>query len=292
MTTTKSRSLSYLIATGFFLGVSSNLAKVSGNLRISPVAFLAWSCLGGGCVLWLNLKRTRIHTTLNFKIIQYFGIAGLISIALPNIIFFPAVNYVGAGFVSLAISLPPLLTYLLSLIFKLQKWEAKKFLGVCFALMGGGWMSLSKWGQQFDQKIWIILTLTGPLFLACGNIYRTMKWPSGAKPQALAPGVLIFSSILVFLLGLIFSQQILISFQYLWLVGIQSLVFSFQYICFFKLQEMSGPVYLSFVGSVAAIIGIPIAVFALGESLPPGLIPSSALIIGGIIVFNMKERKV
>ncbi len=43
---------------------------------------------------------------------KYFFIAALVSVAAPNSVLFAAVPHLGAGFASLTVAFPPLLTYL------------------------------------------------------------------------------------------------------------------------------------------------------------------------------------
>ncbi len=72
------------------------------------------------------------------------------------------------------------------------------------------------------------------------------------------------------------------------LIFIQGTAFSAQYVLFFRLQKRSGPVVLSLLGSVAAVVGVPISVFWLGESWPGAIIPAAILIATGIGLVSLR----
>ncbi|QYU66386.1 DMT family transporter [Leptolyngbya sp. 15MV] len=62
--------------------------------------------------------------------------------------------------------------------------------------------------------------------------------------------------------------------------------FSIQYVAFFRLQRIAGPVYLSQIGSVAALFGTVVAVTLLGETIPGGALPAALLIVLGVALFQ------
>ncbi|MBS3761447.1 MAG: hypothetical protein KGY43_08270, partial [Halodesulfurarchaeum sp.] len=91
--------LAALLATGAFLGVSTNLAKLADGVGLNPLAFLTWSVVGATAILvGINAARHRLPP-FNARTIEYFAVAGLVSIAAPNLLSFAAVPNVGAGFV-------------------------------------------------------------------------------------------------------------------------------------------------------------------------------------------------
>ena len=75
------------------------------------------------------------------------------------------------------------------------------------------------------------------------------------------------------------------------LILAQTVTFSILYLLFFVLQKHGGPVYLSLLGSVAAIVGVPIAVFLLGEDPPQGLAISGVLIACGVSLLTLGGPK-
>jgi drug/metabolite transporter (DMT)-like permease len=63
---------------------------------------------------------------------------------------------------------------------------------------------------------------------------------------------------------------------------IQAGVFAGQFLLLFVLQKTGGPVLLSLLGSVGAVVGVPVAIFLQGESPPAGLFLGASLIALGV----------
>ena len=84
------------------------------------------------------------------------------------------------------------------------------------------------------------------------------------------------------------------------LIAIQSCVFAGQFLLLFLLQKTGGPVLLSLLGSVGAIVGVPVAIFLQGEQPPEGLFLGASLIAigvalvtwGGVKMATVTENKI
>lgn len=291
-----------LLGTGAFLGLSTNLVKLAGEAHLPPLSFLTWSVLGSAAVLLLVNTVRKDWVTMNARTLEYFFVAGLVGIALPNLIFFAAVPKVGASFVALSIAFPPLFTYLGALVLGMEQWQHRRALGVVLALSGAALLAVYKLNEPNADPFWILATLCGPVILAIGNIYRTARWPAGASASALTPGALGASGVLLLLMGAVASASgdspplfsLVVPTDTLrptLLILAQVATFSFQFLLFFRLQKEGGPVYLSLAGSVGAMVGVPIAVLLLGESWPQGLLSGGLLIAAGIAFLSWGGAK-
>ncbi|MGY8857780.1 MAG: hypothetical protein ACKVLO_10390 [Pseudomonadales bacterium] len=82
------------------------------------------------------------------------------------------------------------------------------------------------------------------------------------------------------------------------MIAIQACVFAGQFLLLFLLQKTGGPVLLSLLGAVGAIVGVPVAIFLQGESPPEGLFSGATLITigvalvtwGGVKIAKVKEE--
>lgn len=283
--------LALLLSTGALLGLSTNLAKLAGEAGLDPLAFLAWSVTGAAGALLVRGAARGTLPDVNRRTAEYFVVSGLVSVVVSNLIFFAAVPRIGAGFVSLAIAFPPLFTYLGALALRMEPYQARRALGVAFALAGAGYLAVRKLSAPDASLFWVALTLSGPVFLAVGNLYRTARWPEGATPEELAPGMLAASGAMLLAVGAVaavvpgvpegFSLAVGGGVP-LGLVAVQAAVFAVQNLLFFALQQKGGPVYLSLLGSVGALVGVPVAVLVLGEKWPAGLAVGGAGIALGV----------
>ena len=273
-----------LLGGGGLIGISTNLAKYAGEIGVTPLAFLFWSITGAAAILLIVALIRHELPPLNARSFEYYFVAALISVAGSNLLLFSAIPHVGAGFVALIISLPPLLTYLGALALRMEQFNIVRALGVAAALLGAGVLAARKFSTPDASTFWILIALCGPVLLAIGNIYRTLRWPDKASPSALAPGMLIAASLLLLSFSVLpnFSVKMPLDWLLLGLIGIQAAVFAGQFLLLFLLQKTGGPVLLSLLGSIGAVVGVPVAIFLQGEMPPEGLFLGASLIALGV----------
>ncbi|MCD6252076.1 MAG: DMT family transporter [Psychrobacter sp.] len=274
-----------LLVGGALIGISTNLAKYAGEVGVTPLAFLFWSITGAAVILWVIAFIRQELPPLSARSFEYYFVAALISVAGSNLLLFSAIPHVGAGFVALIISLPPLLTYLGALTLRMERFSIIRALGVAAALMGAGVLAIRKFSAPDASIFWIVIALCGPVLLAIGNIYRTLRWPDKASPSALAPGMLMAAALLLLIFSALPNFSVTVPIKE-WLplgvIIIQAGVFAGQFLLLFVLQKTGGPVLLSLLGSVGAVVGVPVAIFLQGESPPAGLFLGASLIALGV----------
>ncbi len=283
-----------LLSGGLLLGLSTNLAKLAGDIGLAPLALLGWSMTGAATILLIVAAARRSPPPVNKRTLTYYAISALVSVAASNFIFFSAIPHVGASFVALIITLPPLLTYVGALALKMERFQTTRAVGVAAALAGAGVLAVSQLRMPQAEVFWILVALVGPVFLAAGNLYRTLRWPEGVSAEALAPGMVTGAAIMLLMAGFLPGHSLVVptdrSLPFV-LIVIQALLFAGQFQLLFLLQKTGGPVLLSLLGSVGAIVGVPIAIFLQNEAPPQALIPSAALIALGIALVAMSQAK-
>lgn len=274
-----------LLAGGALIGISTNLAKFAGENGLTPLAFLFWSITGAAVILFIYAVLRREIPPLSKPTLSYYLVAALVSVAGSNLIFFSAIPHVGASFVALIISLPPLLTYLAAIILRMERFTKLRAFGVVAALAGAGVLAARKFAAPDASTFWIGIALCGPVLLAIGNIYRSLYWPDELSPSALAPGMLIAASMLLGMVGLLPHYSLTVPMSAilpLGLIAVQAFVFAGQFLLLFLLQKTGGPVLLSLLGAVGAVVGVPVAIFLQGERPPEGLFLGASLIAIGV----------
>ena len=282
-------ALACLIAGGALLGVSTNMAKYAGTVGLTPLAFVFWSITGAALLLLALAVFRRQLPPITKPSVEYYLVAALVSVAGSNLIFFSAIPQVGASFVALVITLPPLLTYVGALLLKMERFDPIRALGVLSALAGAAVLAANKLNTPNASAFWILVALCGPVLLAIGNLYRTLRWPTGASPSALAPGMLVAASLQLGVFSLLPNFSLALPSQdplaltvSIALIGLQAFIFAAQFQLLFVLQKAGGPVLLSLLGSTAAVFAVPIAIFLQGEPPPEGLALGALLIALGV----------
>lgn len=283
-----------LLSGGLLLGLSTNLAKLAGDVGLAPVALLGWSMSGAAVILLIVAAVRRCLPPVNRRTLRYYAISALVSVAGSNFIFFSAIPHVGAGFVAMIITLPPLLTYVGALTLRMERFQTMRAMGVAAALAGAGVLAAAQLRVPDADVVWILVALGGPVLLAVGNLYRTLRWPAGVSAEALAPGMVTGAAIMLMLAGLLPGYSLAIPTDRslpLILIVVQALIFAGQFQLLFLLQKAGGPVLLSLLGSVGAVVGVPVAILLQNETPPQSLVPSAALITLGIALVALGQAK-
>lgn len=281
--------LPLLLIVGFFLAVSILLSKVAAAQAAPMLTYLALAMGGSGLILTLSTRRTGAAET-GFLAFAFYSLGSGGLMALGSALGYLTVHKVGAAFIALALAFPPMLTWLLSMVLRVERFDAFRLAGLLIGLAGGVFLAVSK-GIGAPSDIGAILTASAmPIVLAVGNVFRTRCWPKGASPRRLAGAMLICGAMLTLPFAMVLegaSAAAAMAQPALLVVLLIALgTFVAQYLALFQLQRVAGPVYLSQIGSVAAIIGSPVAVFALGERLPDGFEMAGLLIVLGLAVFQ------
>lgn len=280
------QSIVALLACGLLLGVTTNLAKVSHGLGLAPLSFLIWSLMGATMILIsLSVWRKQL-TKIKVRSLEYFVVSGFLTTAGANLIFVNAVPKLGVSFVAMMIALPPLLTYVGALLLGMERFSQWRATGVLLALLGTLLLVTKQWVKPNADLYWIALTVMGPILLAAGNLYRTLRWPPGASAESLAPGMLMAGTSMLIMFACISGTSFKLELERLdqmALIVVQALVFAGQFLLMFVLQKKGGPVMLSLMGGVSAIFGVPIAIVLLNETLAPGFLGSIILVTAGIV---------
>ncbi|GGY04837.1 transporter [Litchfieldella qijiaojingensis] len=282
-----------LLLVGTFLALSLVVAKLADGAGAPRLTFLMLAMAGAAAVLVGIAALQRQPMALNRRTLEYAAVAGAL-FAVPNALAFLAVRHVGAGFISLSFAFPILITWLLAVWLSLERLRAMRLVGVLLGLAGGLVLATAKAGGTDGAWGWAALVLAMPLVIALGNIYRTLRWPEGASPVFLAALMMLGGSLTLLPFALSFEpgqlQELTGSTAALRLLLVEVGIFSVLYLFYFVLQKLAGPVYLSQIGTVAALVGTLIAVLALGEAPPPNLGLAGVLVAFGTLLFHRGAR--
>jgi drug/metabolite transporter (DMT)-like permease len=167
----------------------------------------------------------------------------------------------------------------------MELFDGIRATGVLAALAGAGFLALQQLSVPNAPAFWILFTLVGPVLLAFGNLYRTIRWPVGEHAEGLATGMLGAATLMLLLTTLLPGFSVSVPTQTatpFLIIAIQAAIFAAQFLLMFVLQKTGGPVFLSLLGAVGAVVGIPVAILLLGEAAPRGLPEGAALIALGV----------
>lgn len=283
-----------LLLVGVFLSLSLVVGKLASIAGAPLLTFLMMAMLGASFMLCIIAALKRHAMALNHRMLEYGLVSGFL-FALPNALGFLAIPHVGAGFISLSFAFPILITWLLAVMFQLERLRVLRLMGVLLGLSGGIVLAAAKSGGTGEANVWVLLVLSMPVVIACGNIYRTLRWPGAASPVFLAALMMLGGAITLSPFVLFFeadqAADLLSSGRAIVLLVFEVAVFTILYLFYFLLQQLAGPVYLSQIGTVAALSGTVLAVFVLDEVAPPNLGAAGVLVAIGIVLFQRGAKE-
>ncbi|WP_181701251.1 DMT family transporter [Chthonobacter albigriseus] len=283
-----------LLVTGILLGATPPFGKLATAAGIPALLWALVISGGVGGVLVLVLAVRKIRPALTVRVVRYALIAGAISFAIPNVLMFAVVPHLGAGYTGIMFTLSPVITLGLSILFGVRRPNALGIAGIAVGFAGAATVALTRGeaGQPAEAG-WVLLGLLIPVFLASGNIYRTVDWPTEAGSVELAAGSHLASAALLLsaliATGDMEAAELLAGSPLLVLgqVATASAMFAF----FFRLQAVGGPVYLSQIGYVGAAVGLLIGVAVLGERYAPLTWIGAAVITVGVLMTTRAQGR-
>lgn len=274
-----------LLLAGILIGLNFPLSKLAGQAGAPALLWVMLISLGAAITLFPVLVARRSFQLPRGRTLRYALIAGPITFAGPNLLLFLVVPHTGAGYAGMMFSLSPLLTLILSALFRVKNVGSVGSFSIVLGLLGALLVSGSRVSTpQAPEPEWLLIAAAIPLMLAMGNLYRTWDWPEDAAPDVLAFWSHLFATLLYLVLGLFLYE---VDLNGMWdrlptLAFIQLLVAGLSAPVLFRLQLHGGPVMLSQIGYVAAAVGLLVSTLVLGERYPTGTWFGAGMIAVGI----------
>lgn len=288
------RPLLLLLGTGAALGLNFPLGKLAMAAGIAPALWAAMISAGTGLVMLFIVAVTERKDLSRTSTLYFAIVSSFLSYVVPSVLTYTVIPKIGSGLAAIMFALSPVVTALLSVIFRVRPPNLISIFGIVLGLAGAGIIIFSR-NTDFSGGAapWILLALLIPLFLGAGNVFRTVAWPFGASPRKLAAHTNIaavpFLAILVY--GLTGTIDVMPLANIPGLMALQLVVSIIMFMMFFRLQQVGGPTYLSQIGYVAAAVGVIVGVFYFGETYPRSVWIGAGIIASGIAFSTLGQAK-
>jgi drug/metabolite transporter (DMT)-like permease len=296
------RPLLLLLGTGVMLGLNFPLGKLAMAAGVEPALWAALISLGAGVALWIvtSFEARRVPRLApqdedgggRTVLLRYAITSGFLSYVVPNFLTFSAIPKIGSGLAAIMFALSPVMTAALSILFKVRPPNAIGLLGIALGLFGALVIIVFRGaGFSVGSGFWLAAALLIPVFLGCGNIYRTMAWPEGARPRKLAAVTNLAAVPPLLLIALVQTGTIDVAplIAVPGLVVLQVSASTGLFLMLFQLQLLGGPTYLSQLGYVTGAVGVVIGVAWFGEIYPAGVWIGTAIIAAGIALSTFAQ---
>jgi drug/metabolite transporter (DMT)-like permease len=181
-----------LLAMGMIWGLGFALAKLAGENGAHPIGLVLWETIGSGALLLAVCALLGRFPRRQWSYLRYYLINGLLGFAIPGPLLFWVAPHLPVAVLTLMIPMTPLLTYVLILCMRTERFDIWRALGVLFGFVGVGLIVLPEGSLPEPGLIgWVLLGLAASCFYALQNLYIAMRSPPDADVLTQTTGMLI-----------------------------------------------------------------------------------------------------
>lgn len=283
-----------LLVLGIGWGSTQSLGKIAASGGAGHFLLIFWQLVIGVLVLGalLLLRGRKLRPTR--PALRFALVIAVIGTIIPNSTFYMAVRHLPAGIMSILISMVPLLAFPIALALGMDRFSARRFLGIICGLVGVALITQpGEGGGQALPILWVAVAMFGPLFYAVeGNVVA--RWgTAGLDPvEAMFLASLVGAPLaLVLTLG---------SGQWLWpqrpfgppewaLIG-SSALHAFLYSGYVALASRAGAVFATQTSYIVTASGVFWAMALLGERFNSGVWAALAVMFVGLFLVTPRAK--
>jgi len=185
-----------LLSMGTIWGLGFALAKLAGENGAHPIGLVLWETIGSGALLLIACMLLGRYPRRQWSYLRYYLINGLLGFAIPGPLLFWIAPHLPVGVLTLMIPMAPLLTYVLILIMRTERFDVWRACGVLLGFAGVGLIVLPKESLPEPGLIgWVLLGLGASCFYALQNLYIALRSPPDADVLTQTTGMLILGGL-------------------------------------------------------------------------------------------------
>lgn len=180
---------SLLLFMGVVWGLSLSLLKLASISGGHPVGLAFWQvCVGGTIMLVVSISTYGIAMPRR-DVLRFSFVCGAVGVAFPAFALFWAAIHLPAGIVAIAFAAMPMFTFLMSVVFRVERGDRWRFVGVAIGLAAMAIVILP------DESLpapglapWVLLAFAAILSMSFENFYAGGFRPPAASSVQLSCG--------------------------------------------------------------------------------------------------------
>ena len=181
-----------LLVMGIIWGLGFALSKIAGQNGAHPVGLIIWETIGSGILLLLVCAALGRYPRRQWVHLRNYLINGLLGFTIPGPILFWAAPHLPVAVLTLMIPMAPLLTYVLIVSLRVERFDLPRALGVIAGFIGVGFIVLPRGSLPEPGQVgWVLLGLGAACFYALQNVYIALHSPPDADILTQTTGMLI-----------------------------------------------------------------------------------------------------
>lgn len=283
-----------LFVLGVGWGSTQSLGKIAASGGAGHFLLIFWQLVIGVLVLGALLLVRGRRLRLTRPALRFAVVIAVIGTIIPNSTFYMAVRHLPAGIMSILISMVPLLAFPIALALGMDRFSARRFLGILCGLAGVALIAQPGAGaEQTLPVLWIAVAVIGPLFYAIeGNVVA--RWGTAGLDPVEA---MFLASLVGAPLALMLT---LTSGQWAWpqrpfgppewaLIG-SSALHAFLYTGYVALASRAGAVFATQTSYIVTASGVFWAMALLGERFNSGVWAALVVMFAGLFLVAPRAR--
>ena len=281
-----------LLICGGVWGATPSLARLATSEGADPLGLSLWQgVLGGSLLLAISLLRGR-RLPLSRTHLKFYIVCGNSGTLLPNVVMFSAAPHITVGAMSMIISMVPLLTYLQSLLVRIDRPSLGRLLGIALGAAAMGLLVLP--GGDADSSSapgWIAIAIIIPCCFGFESVYVAVRRPPKMDSITLVAGMLLAG-------GVMLAPVVLMTGTALplyppwgtveWATVGMAMCNVASYSLFLYLIGLSGPVFATQSAYFVTLFGILWGMLIFGEQHPVWFWLALGLLFSGMLLVKAR----
>ena len=181
-----------LLICGGVWGATPSLARLATSEGADPLGLAVWQgVLGGLTLLIVTLIRKR-RLPLGRSHLKFYFVCGNSGTLLPNVVMFSAAPHITVGAMSMIISMVPLLTYVQSLLVRIDRPSLARLSGILLGALAIALLVLPGGDDASSSApMWIAIAIIIPLSFGFESVFVAVRRPPKTDSITLVAGMLL-----------------------------------------------------------------------------------------------------
>jgi drug/metabolite transporter (DMT)-like permease len=260
---------SLLLASGIVWGATFSLAKMATTGGAHPLGITLWQGIFGGALLLVFTGLRRRRLPLDRRHLEFYAICGLLGTAVPSTLFFYAASHLSAGVLSITLGTVPLLTFLLAILFALDRASWARLLGLLFGMASIAMIAAPESSLPTpDASFWVLIGVAAASCYALENTFIALRRPRDSDAFTVLCGMLAAAAVMLTPLVLTTETFVPLAWPWTeveWAIAGMAVINVLGYGTFIYLVTYAGPVFASQEAYVVTLAGVAWGIVLFGE---------------------------
>jgi len=277
-----------LVAAAAIYGSIFTVNKIAAVAGVPPLAYAFWQSFGAGLILWAALSLRADRMGLTRKHLTGYLVIGGMGIGIPTSLLTYVAPQLPAALVTIVLAWSPPLTFLLSVVTRIEPFRLMGLLGLISGFIGvviiiGPGLSAA----PTNSWQWFVLALIAPLLFAASNVAAVLLRPPAASSASMGAGIMLGSSIILLPIMLIAGQSWVPSdltasatLAVAAAIGINAAFV----VLYFEIIRLAGPTFFSQFNYLAVLTGVAWGMLTFGERPSPYFFLAMLLMFLGVFL--------